>query len=468
MNSAPNALTRRQGVWRPLLVLAWPVLIEQVLSMLVGYTDWMLTGWNLPGEQYQAAMGLMAYMLWLVPSMFAAVSIGATALIARSIGAGDRDTAVRGMHQALVTGGILTVFVVLIGAFFSEPFVRLMQLSDQSAPLAATYLWILTPAVPFIMLERVGSACLRGAGDTLTGFVAKTVMNAVNVVVSLTLVTGWGPFPQLGWQGLAIGTVCGYVTGGLLILIALLAGRGGLTLRLQYLKPDLAIIRRLLRVGIPGGFDVGVLLACQMVYLSIINRLGDVDAAAHGLGVQVEALAFMPGAAFQVAATTMAGQYLGAGDPKRASQSVWAACLAAACLMCISGTGFYFFGDVIASVFTRDIDSPVTITTAGLLKIVAFSMPSLAAAMTITGGLRGAGDTRWPLIITLVGFAIVRIPLAVLLAHSEFTLPLTDVVIHGAGMNVTGAWVAMLCDVVLRSLLLTARFLHGGWKNTTV
>jgi len=311
-------------------------------------------------------------------------------------------------------------------------------------------------------------ACLRGAGDTVTGFVAKTVMNLVNVVVSLTLVTGWGPFPQLGWQGLAIGTVCGYVTGGLLILFALLAGRGGLQLELRRLTPDIIIIRRLLRVGLPGGFDVGVVLACHMVYLSIINRLGDIDAAAHGLGVQVEALAFMPGAAFQVAATTMAGQYLGAGDPRRAARSVWAACLVAAVLMSTAGCGFYFGGAYIASVFTRDINAPVTVTTAQLLKIVAFSMPSLAAAMTITGGLRGAGDTRWPMIITLIGFAGVRIPLAVVLAHSEFVLPLVGVTIVGAGMHVTGAWVAMLCDVILRSLLLAARFLHGGWKHSSV
>jgi len=173
MTSANVALSKNQSVWRPLLVLAWPVLIEQVLSMLVGYTDWMLTGWNLPGAEYQAAMGLMAYMLWLVPSMFAAVSIGATALIARSVGAGDSETAVKGMHQALLTGGVLAVGATLVCAFFSGPFVHAMQLSGTSAPLAATYLWILTPAVPFVMLERVGSACLparrRRYGDGLCG-----------------------------------------------------------------------------------------------------------------------------------------------------------------------------------------------------------------------------------------------------------------------------------------------------------
>jgi len=466
MPSASPPLPNASNVWRPLLVLAWPVLTEQVLSMLVGYTDWILTGWNLPGAGYQAAMALMAYMLWLLPSMFAAVSIGATALIARSTGAGDQETAIKAMHQSLLTGGVLAVAATLACGLFSGPFVRMMQLSSESAPLAATYLLILTPAVPFIMLERVGAACLRGAGDTVTGFVAKTVMNIVNVLVSLTLVTGWGPFPQLGWHGSAIGTACGYVTGGVLIFIALLAGRGGLQLQWWRLVPDADIIRRLLKVGLPGGLDVAVLLACHMVYLSIINRLGDLGAASHGLGIQIEALAYMPGAAFQVAATTMAGQYLGAGDPRRAARSVWAACIAAGVLMSLAGCGFYFGGAWIASVFTRDLE--VAFTTAKLLKIVAFSMPSLAIAMVIAGGLRGAGDTRWPMLITLAGFAGVRIPLAIVLAYSEFALPFTGVAIAGAGMHVTGAWLAMLIDVVLRSLLLTGRFLHGGWKHTEV
>ena len=101
---------------------------------------------------------------------------------------------------------------------------------------------------------------------------------------------------------------------------------------------------------------------------------------------------------------------------------------------------------------------------APLLRIVAFSMPSLAILMVVSGALRGAGDTRWPLLVTVVGFLLIRIPAAYWLAWSE--LPWLGAV--GWGLGVRGAWYAMLGDVVLRSGLVAWRFLHGGWMKVEV
>ncbi|MBI2481632.1 MAG: MATE family efflux transporter, partial [Planctomycetia bacterium] len=114
-----NKLASSSSTIRPMLGLAMPVLAEESLTMLVGYTDWWLAGHFLAGAEYKAAMGLMSYVLWLLPSMFAAVAIGATALIARCVGAGDREAARRVTHQALLLGSAFTI-VVLAAVFLGS------------------------------------------------------------------------------------------------------------------------------------------------------------------------------------------------------------------------------------------------------------------------------------------------------------------------------------------------------------
>jgi len=451
-----------------MLLLAWPVLIEQTLSLMVGYVDWWLTGHYLHGEAYPAAMGLMSYILWMTPSAFAAVGIGATAIISRHVGRGDRRTAIVAANQAILLGALFAAILTLVFVVWGRQFIDLMQLSDTAAPLAAAYLRTLTPVVPFIMLSQVGAACLRGAGDTVTGFVAQLAVNVVNISLSTLLVTGVGPFPDWGWGGLAFGTACGHAVGGAIVVGVLIHGRMGLRLRWKRMRPRREMLLRLLKVGLPGGIDVAVILACHFVYVAIINSLGDSAAGAHGLGIHIESMAYMPGSAFQVAAATLAGQFLGAEKPNRALESILACTFVGAVIMTFAGAIFFFLGGYLTHFFTGDTQPELAARTAGLLKIVALSMPSLAISMIVTGGLRGAGDTRWPLIFTLIGFLGIRIPGACLLAYDQFNLLGTGLIIRGWGWSVEGAWWAMVADVVARSLLVLGRLWQGAWKKLDV
>jgi putative MATE family efflux protein len=352
-----------------------------------------------------------------------------------------------------------------------------MNLRGEAAALAIRYIWIVTPAIPCIMLEQVGSACLRGAGDTVSGMQARIAVNLVNVVLSTALVTGYGPFPTLGWDGLAIGTACGHAVGGTIILWRLVSGTGGVSLRdrpfddlnqrLGLWRIDRPMITRILRVGVPGGGDVAAVLICHLVYVAIINRLGTLAQAAHGLGVQIEALSYLPGSAFQVAAATLAGQSLGAADARRAVRGVLLCVASAATIMTVAGLVLFFAGESVAELFIGQ-SSDVSKLVGQLLRIVALSCPPLAVLMVLSGALRGSGDTAWPLAITLVGLVGVRIPGACLLAWDAVPLPLVDASLPGFGLGVAGAWWAMVADVTLRSVLAAWRFAHGGWKGVRV
>jgi putative MATE family efflux protein len=449
-----------------MLWLALPVMAEESLTLLVGYTDWWLASHFLEGIEYKAAMGLMSYVLWLLPSLFAAIAIGATALIARSVGSGDPSTARRVSNQAFTIGVTLAVLVMVGTYFLADDFIRWMQLEQRAAELALRYILIIMPGIPFIMIEQVASASLRGAGDTVSGFIAKSIVNVVNMTLSPMLMLGLGPFPRLGWEGLAIGTICGHVIGGVLLCGLLLVGRSGLRLRLSQMKPDFPVIRRILRIGLPGGVDVLSVLGCHLIYVSIINGMGTFAAAAHGLGVQIEALAYLPATAFLVAATTMTGQFLGAKQPERAARSVHTTMIVATAFMTSVALVFYFGGEMLTTFFTGNANDPTGIITTQLLRIVAFSTPPLGILMVLTGALRGAGDTRMPLLITFVGLIGIRIPLACLFGWGAFSI--LGWTIEGFSWGLAGAWWAMLIDVVVRSLLISWRFLQGGWKKIVV
>lgn len=461
-------LIESPGTLRPMLRLTTPVLAEQLLHLLVGFTDMWLTGNLLHNPAYVAAMSLMIYALWLIANLFAFVALGATAMTARFVGAGDMPFANRVMNQSITTGAIWSLLLMALTLPFTHQFVDLMGLAGTAAAAAQQYLTIELSVLLAVMVERVGIACLRGAGDTVSGLVVMACVNAINMAASYMLAAGIGPLPQLGWQGIALGTAIGHCCGATMVLVLLVGGRAGYRLRLRAMRPDLPLIRRILRIGVPGGVDAVSVNVCNLAFLRVILQLGDIAAAAHGVAIQVEAIGFMPGGAFQIAASTMTGQYLGAGDLHRARRGVLAACAAAAVVMVAAGALFYVFAAPLSAFFLGGYQSDVVPVCVRILHVIAFAMLPLSVSIVLIGALRGAGDTRWPLAISLFGFLAVRIPLAVYFVDGEFTVPLVHYTINGLGLGVVGAWYAMTTDIVVRALLLSWRFFHGGWQRIEI
>ncbi len=450
---AGELLVDSPGVLRPLLRLALPVLVEQLLNFLVVISDTALAGRYLE-QQHVAAMTMVAYVMWLIPVLFATVGIGATALIARFYGARDFRMATRVANQAMLLGLGFCAGIFVVFWFWTDPLLRLLRLDEATIPLVDRYLSYILPILPAVMLLQVGPACLRGAGDTVSGMVAMGVVNAVNIVASWGLVLGWFG-TTWGWDGLALGTAIGHVIGAAIILVLLLRGRMGLHLRLEQMRPDVHLIRRLLHVGVPGGMDMLAIVACHLWYLAIINSLGAVVTAAHGVAVRIESLSYLPGSAFQVAAGTLAGQYLGAGQPQRAKRSALVACLVGGGIMVTAGVIFYVFAEPLVRLLVS-ADKVEEINTAyPLLKIVAFATAPLALTMILSGALRGAGDTRWPFAIGMAGMLGVRIPLA-------------HLAVYHYHLGIQGAWWAMVVDLWIRCLLVAWRFWQGGWQKIKV
>jgi len=463
-------VTRLSGTVRPLARLVLPVLVEQVLALSVGFVDKWLAGNLFPGAEPLAAVGLVAYCLAFMPVLFTMPSAAATALVARHVGAGDLPGARRAMAQCFLVAAVLTAVAAVVAFGQGWRLGSALGLPPESSRLAARYLAIVVPALPAMMVISVGVASLRGAGDMVAGLVAMSVVNVVNATASFALGVGLWGLPRLGWEGLAWGTLAGYCCGAGCVA-ALLArnGRGLRPSRAEW-RPASVWQRRIVRVGLPAGADSAANAACHLTFLSIVNRLGDVDAAAHSVAVTIESLAFLPGSAFQVAAATLSGQFLGARDERRARGSVWLATVACMGLMTATGAVFFWQARPLAGWFVGGLEGQPQVASlaAALVRIVAFAQPPLALLMVLSGGLRGGGATRPPMLVNLVGLVVIRLPLAAFLAWPVVPLPAGLGEIHGLGLGARGAWLAMAADLTARGLAMLAIFSRTGWTRTRV
>lgn len=450
----PGTTIARQVLW-----LAGPVLIEQTLLYLVFVSDTALTGRYL-SEEHLAAVTVSSYLLWFLASLWSLVSVGATALVARMVGQRDREGAAAVCQQAIGMALIIGTAMLAVGWAIIPWVVRAMQLEGPAAELASEFFRIVLLVTPMLASTAVGVACLRGSGDTWTGMWVMMLVNAVNITLSWALVRGYGAFPALGFRGIAIGTACAEAFGGVTVLAILARGRSGLKLELGGIIPRWNSMRRILRISIPAAGESLTNSLCQLWFLGLINRLGTVATAAHGVAIRSESIAFLAVAAFGVAASTLTGQYLGAGRPDLARRAASTAWLIGGLVLAGLGVLLYTQADPMLRLFIGDRQQDVLLEGAPVLRIVAFAMPALATIAVLAGALRGAGDTRWPWVFVLLGYLAVRIPLTY-----YFTTPTEQ---GGLGLGLSGAWFAMLVDLCFRASLLTGRFLHGGWQATKV
>ncbi|NLY10846.1 MAG: MATE family efflux transporter [Firmicutes bacterium] len=439
----------RSALWKKVFILAWPAIIEMSLQMTVGIVDTIMVGRL--GKEALASVGLANQINWFATTVFAAVSTGSTALVARHIGAREPKEAGDVARQSIFMGIVLAGSVMAILLLFGQNILHLLFKNSEPEVLSLStgYVKIVSAAVIMNFFLMITNAVLRGAGNTRTPMLVTMTVNILNLVGNYFFIYGNGPFPAMGVNGAALGTTLAQVVGGIIALVVLLRSPLlSVNLKGPY-RFDKKIIKRILTIGLPAAFEQGTMRIGQLLYTMIVASLGTVSYAAHQVAINAESLSYMPGWGFALAATTLVGQSLGANDPDLAEKSGNISARMAFVVMSIMGALFFLFPYQIVALFTSD---PEVIDLAAVcLRLVAIAQPPLAFLQTYSGGLRGAGDTKTIMKITTMGFLGLRITLAYLLAIT-FKLGLV------------GAWIAMVVDLVTRSGLMWITFRRGKWK----
>lgn len=420
--------------------------------MVIGIVDTAMVGRL--GAQALAGVGLGAQLMQAATAIFGAVTTGTTALVARFVGAGDREQAASTARQSMLFGGLVAATVAVVLILFAPQILGLLFGGSEEIVLegATQYVRIVALSLTLQFLLIVSNGIMRGSGDTKTPMRIMAIMNVVNAAGNYFLIYGVGPFPALGLRGAAISTALSQTMGAIVAISTLVRGRTVLTVRFNNLRPDFGLVRRVLRIGVPAGVEQIMMQSAQIIYTMIIASLGTVAYAAHRVALNAESLSFMPGFGFALAATALVGQSLGANDPHEAERSGSESARLAVLSMSAMGLIFFLAPQAFVSLFTSD--PGVQAQAATVLRIVAIAQPFLALAMVVGGALRGAGDTRAVLLITVTGVSLARIGVAYALVR--------------AGLGLVGAWIGMVTDLAVRGSLLLWRFRRGTWKHLKV
>jgi putative MATE family efflux protein len=460
----PLAEQSNAALMRELLVLALPVFAEHALHILVGWNDTYLANHI---HRYQiasdftradetaagAAVGTMAYILWFVGLMVSAVGTGSTAIIARAIGAKHRRLANSICGQSISCALIVGCIVGGLMFFFAGPIADATGLEPSAHNYALAYLKILAIALPFSTVMFVANSCLRGAGDTLTPAITMIVVDIINMAFSWGMTFGWCGLPKLGFNGIAWGTSIAYVAGGVIQFLVLISGRGGIRLFLHRMRPHWHNLRRLLRIGLPGGVADMLHFIANFGIVIIVNNLGGASGNAHSISIRIESLSYMMGFAVATAVATMVGQSLGMKRPDRARRCAYLAYALGGGIMITAGIGFILFGKYPAMLFSED--PVVRALTTRCLFTTGFIQCGFAAALIFGGALRGAGDTMAVMFLS---------------AFSVFVFRLGGVIVavHWLHIGLGGVWIVLCVELMIRGSLIFGRFVQGGWKKIAV
>ena len=440
-----EARTIRADVMR----LAMPSIGEQLLNMTVQMVDTYLMGHI--SASALTAVGLSNNMVMLAQTFVMALATGTTAVVARLIGAREPAAASRVMQQSLLVGVTIGALLTIAMTVFAGQAIAFYAPEPDVAVIGTNYLRIVSFSFLMQGLLWVGNAALRGAGDTRTPLYVMLALNATNIVTSVLFLYGFGPLPAVGVYGPAIGTAVSMSIGGLAMLLILTRGRANLRIERGDWLPDRRVILRVTNVGLPAGGEQLALRLGMTMFQRLVTGLGTVAFAAHSVALTSMSMSFMPGFGFSVAATTMVGQALGARDPERARRSVREALRVSSWAMGAAGLLLFVFGGQVMGLFVDDPE--VVALGVAPLQILGLIQPISAATMVYSGALRGAGDTRWTLLITALSVWVLRIPLTLSLLGP---------------LGLVGAWSGMAIDNMMRALLCWLRYRTGRWALTKV
>jgi len=432
--------------------LAWPSIVENMLQSIYGLLLVMMIGQL--GSSAIAGVGAANSLIQVAMACFFAVSMGTTVLVAHAVGALNHEAASRAAKQSLVFGLILGLIISALGVLFAPQAIAMLGAQPEVVAQGSSFLRAFSLGGISMVVTFIAGSIRRGSGDARTPMLVTLISLAISLAIGYPLIFGKFGLPALGAVGAGVaGALVRSV--GCLVLVGLLfrAGRPVSLRGWHDWRPALAPFRRLVNIGLPSMFESLFRAGGMLLFSVIVFRLGTATAAAQQIVQQIALFSMMPGFGFSMAAMTLVGQSLGAENPVRAERAAWFSTRSCIFWMGAMGLAFFFGGPQIMALFTADAD--IIAQGAAALKIVALAQPGQAFGMVLAGALRGAGDTRYPMMSTGGVMWLVRLPVAWFCGIF-------------LGFGLVGVYSGWLVDSLVLSGLNWLRYRTGAWKQRRV
>ncbi|RMG10119.1 MAG: MATE family efflux transporter [Deltaproteobacteria bacterium] len=441
---------------REVVGLAWPAILQGLLHTTVFLADRLMLGAY--GETALASMQVSGPAVWSLVSIFTAFAAGTVAVVGRAAGAGDALRAQRTVRGVMALSLGLGLGVGALGFFGREEIALILAGGDAGTAeirlLAGRYLAILMPVAALDFLGVTATAVLQASGDTRTPMLVFAGAGALNVLGNWVFIFGHLGAPELGVAGAALGTAIAFAAEGVALTALLLRRADPVRLVLGPLDRHVRReLRAVLRVSRAAFAEKLIFHAGFLVFVGLIGRLGDVAMAANQALIAIESLGFITADGFGVAAGALVAMKLGAGRPAEAARAGWLAAGLGVGVLCGVGLLFALFRTPLVGLFSDDPE--ILRLGATCLLVAAVAQPLMAVADALAAALRGAGDTRTPMVTALVAAGLLRNLATYLLAF-----PL--------GLGLLGVWLGSTADWLLRATVLTWVFARGRWQRIRV
>ena len=445
---------------KAIMWLAWPLILEQILTTLVSYADTAMVG--ALGVNATASVSISNSFVFLINGAVIALGVGLTAYIARMVGAKDYEAAKAYIRHSLLILLMVGLPLALVTTVLHRQIPAWMGAEAEIMDDASRYVLITSIFRIFNMAIMVLSSVYRGRGDTKTPLYINIAVNIINVVGNYLLINpnhtiriGSLSIPMigagLGVTGAAISTGFSWFVGGTVMAVMLFVKNDPTKISLRdSFKPDFELLKRVVKISIPAMLERVCMSSAGIVVTKSIASLGTVAVAANSVYLTAESISFMPAFAFANAATTLVGQSLGAKKPALAERYARCTNILGMCVMAFAGAMLYIFAGPLVRIFTPDAEAIALAERC--LHIVAFIQPIQVMAWIYAGALRGAGDTKWPFYITATTNWLIR-TLGAWLCIRVFGLGLPEAVM------------CMCADSLARCIWTYVRFRGGKWKN---
>ena len=431
-----------------------PAFVELVLSHLFSMVDIAMLGHTDISSVAIAAVGLTNNPVNMIIGVSQAFCIGITAAVAWSIGASKPDNARMVARETFTLSIIIGIIAFVTVFLLAGPLVTFMGAKEDTFEYAKGYLKIIALGFPFQITTLAITASARGAGKTFMPMMYNLIANAINVILNYFLIYGVWFFPELGVFGAAIATTISKVIAFIIAVFMLFCANTEIRVKPgENFLIHKDTIKRIADVGITAALEQLIMQTGFIFFTKNVSILPTDIFSAHHISLNINGLAWVPSQAYGVASTSLVGQCLGRGDKDKAKSYANVIHLMSMCTAFLIGTLFILFSRNIGMLYTNEEN--VLDSVSQVLKIIALGMPGISTQIPIAAALRGAKDTKIPLIANLTGVWVFRVIVCYLF-------------LNVFNWGIVGAWITIVLDQTCRAVIVYTRFLRGKWLNNKI
>ncbi len=437
--------------WKQIVQFTVPMLIGNIAQQLYNTVDSIVVG-QYVGDNALAAVGSAAPILNLLLVLFIGISMGGSIMVAQYFGAKQREELSYTVGNCILLTAIATGIIMLLSVVLVRPLLVMLNTPASIIDWCYSYLMIMFLGFVGCAYYNILSGVLRGLGDAFSALVYLLVSTVLNIILDLLFVAKLG----MGVSGVAWATIIAQAVSAVLCFIRMAKLTDIFDLKLHYMKYNKKFSGKIIKLGLPSGLTQAIFSMAMIVVQSLTNSFGEMFISANVIVMRVDGFAMLPNFSFGSAMTTYAGQNVGARKYDRvirgAKQGTLVAVLTTATLTAL----ILIFGKPLMGIFTNTTE--LVDLSRDMMGIIAAGYVAMAVTQSLSGVMRGAGDTMTPMWISLFTTVIVRVPVAYGIAWLTRSAELPN----GRQECI---FISLLCSWLIGALITTIFYMKGRWKK---